>query len=57
MEVLEGRGPDRRFSIFSFPSIESVREFWNSSEYQMLKDMRRDAAVFDIWITPGIDEA
>ena len=49
VEVLEGRAPDRPLSIIEFPSMDALHGFWNSPEYQPVKELRRDAASLDIW--------
>lgn len=54
IEVLEGRQEDRRLSIFEFPSLEAVHDFWNSPDYGPVKELRRGAAEFDIWAVAGV---
>jgi uncharacterized protein (DUF1330 family) len=54
VEVLEGRHDGRRLSIFEFPSLEAVHEFWNSADYIAVKELRRGAAEFDIWAVAGV---
>lgn len=53
VEALEGRAPDRPLSIIEFPSQEALHGFWNSPEYQPLKELRRDAASLDLWVADG----
>jgi uncharacterized protein (DUF1330 family) len=45
---------DRRIALFEFPSMDSIREFWNSPEYVAVKELRRGAAVLEIWAVPGV---
>jgi len=53
VEVLEGRHDGSTMAIFEFPSVEAVHAFWNSSEYVPVKELRRGAAVLDIWAIDG----
>ncbi|PWK83139.1 uncharacterized protein (DUF1330 family) [Lentzea atacamensis] len=39
--VLEGDWGPRTLVIHEYPSKEAVEEFWNSEEYQPLKELRR----------------
>jgi uncharacterized protein (DUF1330 family) len=36
-------------AIFEFPLMDVVHAFWNSPKYEPVKDLRRGAAVLDIW--------
>lgn len=54
IEVLEGRPQDRRLSIFEFPTLEAIHDFWNSPDYVPVKALRRNAAEFDIWAVAGV---
>jgi uncharacterized protein (DUF1330 family) len=51
--VLEGSHDGRRFSIIEFPSIDIINTFWTSPEYTHLKELRKDTALFDVWMLPG----
>ena len=43
IEQLEGRWPrDAAMTIFRFPSMYALREFWNSPGYQGVKHLRTD---------------
>ena len=53
LEVLEGAHDGRRLIIFEFPSIEKIKEFWNSPEYAKVKQLREGAAKIDVWAVPG----
>lgn len=53
VELLEGRDDGRRIAMFVFPSMQAVRTFWNSPEYGPVKELRRGAAILDIWAVPG----
>lgn len=44
MELLEGDWKqDAKFTLFRFPSMEHLRAFWYSEEYQAVKHLRTDA--------------
>ena len=53
LEVLEGAHDGRRLIVFEFPSMASLRAFWESPEYAALKDLRADAARIDAWALPA----
>ncbi len=53
VELLEGRKDERRIALFEFPSMEAIHAFWNSPDYGHVKELRRDAAVLEIWAVPG----
>lgn len=53
VELLEGHQDDRRVALFEFPSMEAIHQFWNSPEYVPVKELRRGAAVLEIWAVPG----
>ncbi len=52
-ELLEGQQDGRGIALFEFPSMDSIHAFWNSAEYIPVKEMRRGAAILDIWAVPG----
>ena len=39
--VLEGDWPERRRVIIEFPSVEAARQWWDSTEYERPKALRR----------------
>ena len=53
LEVLEGAHDGRRLVVFEFPSIDAIRRFWNSPEYEKVKLLRKDAARIDVWAVPA----
>jgi uncharacterized protein (DUF1330 family) len=53
LEVLEGAHDGRRLVVFEFPSVEKIKEFWNSSAYAKVKQLRAGAAKVDVWAVPG----
>lgn len=54
VELLEGAHGGRALSMFEFPSLEAIHAFWASPEYVPVREIRRDAAVMDIWAVEGI---
>lgn len=42
MHHFEGRWPnkDAKFTLFKFPSMKHLMDFWNSDEYQSVKHLR-----------------
>ena len=56
LETLEARHEGSAMAIFEFPSMNVVHAFWNSPEYEPVKDLRRGAAVLDIWaVVPALE--
>lgn len=53
-ELLEGRDDGRRIAIFEFTSMDAIHAFWDSPEYIPVKELRRGAAILDVWAVPGI---
>jgi len=52
-ELLEGQDDGRRIVMFEFPSMDAIRAFWHSPEYQPVRDLRRGAATLEAWAVPG----
>jgi len=55
-EVLEGNWSPKRFVMAKFPSMEMLKEWWYSDEYQELIPMRTDISESNIIIMGGVDE-
>jgi len=53
LQVLEGAHDGRRLVVFEFPSMEAIRGFWHSPEYEKVKTLRKDAATIDVWAVPA----
>ena len=54
--TLEGPEEERRVVLIEFPTLEQAKEFYNSSEYQDVKKLRKDAAIAEIIVVDGILE-
>ena len=55
-EVLEGDWSPKRFVMAKFPSMEMLKEWWYSDEYQNLIPMRTNISESNIIIMGGVDE-
>jgi uncharacterized protein (DUF1330 family) len=54
IEVLEGSHYGRSVVIFEFPSMEAIRSFWSSPEYEEVKKLRESSGQVDVWAVPGL---
>lgn len=54
VEVMEGSHDGRRLVMLEFPTMEDIRAWWASPEYQAAKKLREGAATMDAWAVPGI---
>ena len=52
VEALDGNYDGRRLVIIRFPDTRAARAFWNSPEYQAVRELRLGAAEIDIWLVP-----
>lgn len=52
VELLEGSDDRRRVAMFEFPSMAAIRAFWNSPDYVPVKELRRGAAILNVWAVP-----
>jgi uncharacterized protein (DUF1330 family) len=52
VEILEGDHDQRPVSMFEFPSMEAIHEFWNSPDYIPIKKLREGIARLNIWAFP-----
>lgn len=48
VEQLEGKPDNRKIVVSEWPSMEAARRFWDSPEYQELKNLREGAAEIDV---------
>jgi uncharacterized protein (DUF1330 family) len=53
--VLEGEDDPRRIVVIEFPSMEDLRRFYDSPEYQKLRSLREGAGEFDFIAIDGLD--
>jgi uncharacterized protein (DUF1330 family) len=53
VETLEGAPFQKRLVVLEFTSMQTLHEFWNSPEYEALKEIRRNASEADIWAVQG----
>ena len=54
IEMLEGRHDGSTMAVFQFPSVDAIHAFWNSPEYGPVKELRRAAAVLNVWAVEGV---
>lgn len=52
VELLEGDPSDFRIALFEFSSMDAIRAFWNSPQYQPMKKIREGAAELTVWAIP-----
>ena len=50
VEQLEGKADNRKIVVSEWPSMEAARTFWDSDEYQALKQVREGAADIDVFL-------
>ena len=50
VEQLEGNPDNRKIVVSEWPSMEAAQTFWNSPEYQELKDIREGSADIDVFL-------
>jgi uncharacterized protein (DUF1330 family) len=55
VETLEGNHDGRRLVLFEFPTMDAIRQFWDSPEYAKVKPLRDNAAEVDAWAVPGVE--
>ena len=53
-EILEGNWQPERLVILEFPSVERVKEWWNSAEYSKAKSIRQRVAYTDMLVIEGV---
>ena len=50
VEQLEGKPDNRKIVVSEWPSMQAAQDFWNSPEYQELKNLRAGAAEIDVYL-------
>jgi uncharacterized protein (DUF1330 family) len=53
-QVLEGEWPERRRVIIEFPSVDAARKWWDSTEYEKPKAMRRASSKGRLLLLEGV---
>ena len=53
-EVLEGTWRPKRSAIIEFPNLASMKAFWESSEYQPLREIRERSAKSNLVVIEGL---
>ena len=53
-EVLEGTWRPKRSAIIEFPSLASMKAFWESPEYQPLREIRERSAKSNLVVIEGL---
>jgi uncharacterized protein (DUF1330 family) len=52
-ETLEGDWEPERIVILEFPSVEKAKEWWNSEEYSLAKQIRQRSAKTEMIVVEG----
>jgi uncharacterized protein (DUF1330 family) len=55
VEVLEGDWAPSRLVLVEFPSMDAVREWWESPGYRAARELRAGAATLRIVAVRGVD--
>ncbi len=53
-EVLEGTWRPKRSAIIEFPNLVSMKAFWESPEYQPLREIRERSAKSNLVVIEGL---
>jgi uncharacterized protein (DUF1330 family) len=53
-EVLEGTWRPKRSAIIEFPDLGSMKAFWESPEYQPLREIRERSAKSNLVVIEGL---
>lgn len=53
-EVLEGMWRPKRSAIIEFPNLASMKAFWESPEYQPLREIRERSAKSNLVVIEGL---
>jgi uncharacterized protein (DUF1330 family) len=53
-EVLEGTWRPKRSAIIEFPTLASMKAFWESPEYQPLREIRERSAKSNLVVIEGL---
>ena len=50
VEQLEGNPDNRKIVVSEWPSMEAAKTFWNSDEYEELKQVREGSADINVYL-------
>ena len=50
VEQLEGKPDNRKIVVSEWPSMQAAQDFWNSPEYEELKNLRAGTAEIDVYL-------
>ncbi len=53
-DIIEGEWAVRRVTIVEFETMEQAKRWWNSSEYQPFKELRRKVASTNAMFVEGV---
>lgn len=53
-EILEGIDDTRKIVIHQWPNADAAREFWYSSEYQVVRKLRELAGEFQVTLVESL---
>ncbi len=54
IEVLEGTWRPKRCAVIEFPDLASMKAFWESPEYQPLRELRERSANSNLVVIEGL---
>lgn len=55
LEQIEGSFPKKRLVVLEFPTLDAVHRFFDSPEYQPVKQLRLDSCTTDVAFVEGYD--
>jgi uncharacterized protein (DUF1330 family) len=53
-QVLEGDWAERRRVVIEFPSMDAARKWWDSPEYEPLREIRQRTSRGNLIVTTGL---
>jgi uncharacterized protein (DUF1330 family) len=57
VEVLEGTGPPNRTVVIEFPTRKAAVDWYNSESYLVARKVREGAAIANMYVIDGYDDA
>ena len=55
LEVMEGHHDGQRLIVMEFPSMDHLKAFWQSKEYDQIKPLRENGAQVQAWAVPTMN--